>query len=104
VTGLDVRRVRGARPQLQLLNSGLSTGFSVKTNSSKWAKTQGRAFVNFHWQSGYGGFSVSPADVEQVAEYIAQQETHHRAVTFQEEYRRLLESHGIEFDERDVWD
>ena len=47
---------------------------------------------------------MSPADVEQVAEYIAQQETHHRAVTFQEEYRRLLESHGIEFDERDVWD
>ena len=73
----------------------------VKTSSSKWAKTQGRAFVNFHWQRGYGGFSVSPAEV---AEYIAQQERHHRAVTFQEEYRRLMESHGIEFDERYVWD
>ena len=47
---------------------------------------------------------MSPADVEKVAEYIAQQETHHRAVTLQEEYRRLLESHGIEFDERYVWD
>ena len=57
----------------------------VKTSSSKWVKTQGRALVNFHWQSGYGGFSVSPAEVEKVAEYIAQQETHHRAVTFQEE-------------------
>ena len=76
----------------------------IKTSSSKWAKTQGRAFVNFHWQSGYGSFSVSPADVEKVAEYIAHQETHHRAVTFQEEYRRLLESYGIEFDERYVWD
>jgi len=73
----------------------------VKTSSSKWVKTQGRAIVNFPWQSGYGGFSVSPAEV---AEYIAQQERHHRAVTFQEEYRRLLESHGIEFDERYVWD
>ena len=76
----------------------------VKTNSSKWAKTQGRAFVNFYWQSGYGGFSVSPGDVQQVAEYIAQQETHHRAVSFQEEYRRLLESYGIELDERYLWD
>jgi len=76
----------------------------VKTSSSKWAKTQGRAFVNFYWQSGYGGFSASPGDVEKVAEYIADQETHHRAVTFQEEYRRLLKSHGIEFDERYVWD
>ena len=60
--------------------------------------------MNFHWQSGYGGFSVSPAEVEKVAEYIAQQKTHHRAVGFQEEYRRLLESHGSEFDERYVWD
>ena len=76
----------------------------VKTSSSKWAKTQGRAFVNFYWQSGYGGFSVSPGDVQQVAEYIAQQETHHRAVSFQEEYRRLLESYGIELDERYLWD
>jgi putative transposase len=76
----------------------------VKTSSSKWAKTQGRAFVNFHWQTGYGGFSVSPAEVATVAEYIAQQETHHRAVTFQEEFRQLMESHGIEFDERYVWD
>ena len=76
----------------------------IKTSSSKWVKTQGRAFANFHWQSGYGGFSVSPADVEEVAEYIGQQEEHHRAVTFQEEYRKLLESHGIEFDVRYLWD
>jgi hypothetical protein len=38
------------------------------------------------------------------AQIIKHQETHHRAVTFQEEYRRLLESHGIEFDGRYVWD
>lgn len=48
--------------------------------------------------------SVSPADVEEVAKYIAQQETHHRAVNFEEEYRRLLRIYGIEFDERYVWD
>jgi REP-associated tyrosine transposase len=76
----------------------------IKTSSSKWIKTQGSALRSFHWQSGYGGFSVSPADVEELAEYIAQQETHHRTVSFQEEYRKLLESHGIEYDERYVWD
>ena len=47
---------------------------------------------------------MSPADVEDVAEYIVQQETHHRAVILREEYRRLLESHGIEFEEHYVWD
>jgi REP element-mobilizing transposase RayT len=76
----------------------------IKTSSSNWIKTKGRALASFHWQSGYGGFSVSPADVDKVAEYIAQQETHHRAVSFQEEFRKLLESHGIKHDERYVWD
>jgi REP element-mobilizing transposase RayT len=76
----------------------------IKTSSSKWIKTKGRAMASFHGQSGYGGFSVSAADVEKVAEYIAQQETHHRTVSFQEEYRKLLETHGIEYDERYVWD
>jgi len=76
----------------------------IKTSSSKWIKTQGRAYSNFHWQSGYGGFSVSPSDVDTVVEYIGQQEAHHRVVTFQEEYRKLLQSYGIEFDERYMWD
>jgi REP element-mobilizing transposase RayT len=76
----------------------------IKTSSSRWIKTQGHAFVNFHWQNGYGGFSVSPNDVNEVVEYIAQQEAHHRVMTFQEEYRKLLEAHGIACDERYVWD
>jgi len=76
----------------------------VKTSSSKWVKTQGSAFANFHWQSGYGGFSVSAADVGEVVEYIAQQETHHRVASFQDEFRKLLEAHGISYDERYVWD
>ena len=56
----------------------------IKTSSSKWAKTQESALSNFYWQSGYGAFSVGPAEVEAVAEYIAQQEAHHRAVSFQD--------------------
>jgi len=47
---------------------------------------------------------VSAADVEKVVEYIAHQETHHRVVSFQEEFRKLLDAHGIAFDERYVWD
>jgi len=76
----------------------------IKTSSSKWVKTQGKGLANFHWQSGYGAFSVGPAEVDGVAEYIAQQATHHRALSFQDEYRKLLANHGIEFDERYLWD
>jgi len=76
----------------------------VKTSSSKWLKTQGRALANFHWQGGYGAFSVSPAELEQVVDYITRQEAHHRVMSFQEEYRNFLKSYGIEYDERYVWD
>jgi REP element-mobilizing transposase RayT len=76
----------------------------VKTNSSKWIKTKGREFKNFHWQRGYGAFSVGRSDVETVKHYIRNQEVHHQRGTFQDEYREFLERHEIDFDERYVWD
>jgi putative transposase len=76
----------------------------VKTCSSKWLKTQARTLRSFHWQNGYGGFSVSPAEVNWVAAYIEGQEQHHRMVSFQEEYRRFLKEYEVEYDERYVWE
>jgi REP element-mobilizing transposase RayT len=76
----------------------------VKTNSSKWIKTKGREFKNFHWQRGYGAFSVGQSDIEVVKSYIRNQKEHHKRVTFQDEYREFLKSYGIDFDERYVWD
>ncbi len=76
----------------------------IKTTSSVWLKDQGRDLGNFRWQAGYGAFSVSHSNKDQVKEYIANQEEHHRTRTFQDEYRLLLQRHGIEFDERYVWD
>ena len=52
--------------------------YEVKRRSSKWIKTQGSEFRQFHWQNGYGAFSVSQSHVEQVRRYIASQEEHHR--------------------------
>ncbi len=43
---------------------------SVKKDSSKWIKTKTRTYRNFHWQSGYGAFSVSQSSVAQVIRYI----------------------------------
>jgi putative transposase len=58
----------------------------------------------FGRQSGYRAFSVSKSVKESVISYIASQESHHRKMTFQEEFRSLLQKHGIAFDERYVWD
>ena len=58
----------------------------------------------FDWQDGYGAFSVSPSHLELVAEYIRNQAEHHRAESFQDEFRRICEMYGVELDERYVWD
>jgi REP element-mobilizing transposase RayT len=77
---------------------------AVKTSSSRWIKAQSPALRSFNWQSGYGSFSLSHSEVEAVAEYIDRQEEHHRTVSFQEEYRKSLQTYGVEYDERYVWD
>jgi REP element-mobilizing transposase RayT len=77
---------------------------TVKTSSSKWIKTKGAEFADFHWQSGYGVFSVSQSDADTVVAYVRNQAQHHKKMTFQDEYRRLLERYRVTFDERYVWD
>jgi putative transposase len=76
----------------------------VKTETSKWLKKQTPSLADFHWQSGYGIFSVSESNIEQVKFYISNQEEHHRRMSFQDEFRLLCERHGIQIDERYVWD
>jgi putative transposase len=77
---------------------------ALKTSSSKWIKTKGSNFASFHWQSGYGAFSVSQSDADAVVAYIQNQPEHHKRVSFQEEYRRFLDRYQIAYDERYVWD
>jgi REP-associated tyrosine transposase len=64
----------------------------IKTNSSKWMNEQGGSFA---WQPGYGAFSVSISNTAAVAEYIRQQDRHHRKMTFAQEYDALLHKHGM---------
>ena len=76
----------------------------IKTTTSKWIKTKGQVFRNFHWQKGYGAFSVGRSEVGAVRQYIQDQKEHHRRVTFQDEYREFLKEFGVPFDERYMWD
>jgi REP element-mobilizing transposase RayT len=76
----------------------------LKGGSSKWIKTCELPIPLFHWQNGYAAFSVSQSNVEQVRQYIKNQEEHHRRRSYQDELRELLRRHEVEFDERYVWD
>ena len=74
----------------------------LKRVSSLWLKEQ--RVRGFAWQGGYADFSVSPSNIERVKAYIANQEEHHKKIGFQDELRELLRCHGLEWDERYVWD
>ncbi len=76
----------------------------IKKSSSKWIKTQSPELSEFSWQAGYGAFSVSESNVERVKQYIANQAEHHKQVSFQGELRKMLKKHGIDYDERYLWD
>ncbi len=77
----------------------------VKKGSSKWMKTpEGTGNVEFTWQAGYAGFSVSQSNAPEVKKYIENQVEHHRRHSFQDELRALFRRHEIEFEERYVWD
>jgi putative transposase len=76
----------------------------IKTASSAWIKGE-RIFQRFtHWQDGYGAFTHSLADKERLIEYIKNQEEHHSALTFRDEYEVLLAEAGLEPSSHDeIW-
>ena len=76
----------------------------VKTNSSKWIHGDFPDKAKFAWQPGYGAFSVSKSHVDNVTQYIANQEEHHKRLSFQDEFIEFLKRHEIEFDARYLWE
>jgi putative transposase len=77
---------------------------TVKANSSKWISQTMDGATAFAWQTGYAAFSVSESNADKVRRYLARQAEHHRRVSFKEEFMELLRRHGVEFDERYMWD
>ncbi len=77
---------------------------TVKARSSKWVHETYPNLAEFAWQEGYSVFSVSKSQEEAVKKYIAAQAEHHKREDFKSELLRILRVHGIEFDERYVFD
>ena len=67
----------------------------TKRTSSGWVKEFSPTLAKFQWQGGYGAFSVSQSNLEEVIRYIENQEEHHKRVTFQDEYRAFLKAYDI---------
>jgi len=76
----------------------------IKVASHLWIE-ENEIFPEFiEWQVGYGAFTVSAYEKDGLIEYIKNQEAHHKIETFEDEYRRLLKEHDIDFDEKYLFD
>ena len=75
---------------------------NVKTESSKWIKAQ-KLSQTFAWQDGYGAFSYSRSQINDVVRYIQNQEAHHKKKTFLDEYKKFLTAFEIEWDEKYIF-
>jgi putative transposase len=76
----------------------------LKANSSGWVHDQFPEQPTFSWQTGYGAFAVSQSNLEQVKQYIQNQEAHHRKRSFKEEFVEFLKRHHLQYDERFLWE
>ena len=75
----------------------------LKGGSSRWIPETFPEHRLFVWQEEYGAFSVSLSQLDKTIQYIQNQATHHRKMTFQEEFLALLKKHRIEYDTRHLW-
>jgi len=75
----------------------------VKSESSEWINLQKFTPTQFKWQEGYGAFSYSRSHVQNVVDYIMNQEDHHKKKTFLEEYNDFLKAFEVEFDEKYIF-
>ena len=76
----------------------------IKANTSKHINEKQGSRLKFHWQDGYGAFTVSPSKMNAVSAYIDSQLEHHRKRTFQEEYLKMLADHEVEYDPKYIWE
>ena len=72
----------------------------LKRNGTGWLHDVFPDLKEFSWQRGYGAFTVSHSNIDQVRDYIARQKEHHHRVGFRDEFIRFLKANGIAFDER----
>jgi REP element-mobilizing transposase RayT len=77
--------------------------FHIKRSSSLWINDNRLVPGKFSWQEGFGAFSYGKSQIPDVANYIENQENHHKKRTFIDEYLELLKLFEIEYDEQYVF-
>ena len=72
----------------------------MKASSSKFIKEKNWVKGRFEWQEGFGAFSYAHSQLQDVIQYILNQEEHHKKRSFKEEYIAFLEKFEVEYNEK----
>lgn len=75
----------------------------IKGGSSKWINLKKFLKIKFEWQEGYGAFSYSKSQIINIIQYIKNQENHHKAKSFREEYLEILKEFEIDYNENYIF-
>ena len=70
----------------------------LKSNSSKWIKTQGSQYQEFKWQNGYACFSTDYRMLDKMMRYIENQKTHHQSNSYANELIQILNTFNIPYN------
>ena len=69
----------------------------VKVESTNFINEKKYLNNHFSWQEGYGAFSYSKSQKENVIKYVLNQKEHHQKQSFKDEYLDFLRKFEIEF-------
>lgn len=76
----------------------------IKTISNAWIKQKRFSKYRFEWQKGYGAFTYSRSQIDQVAKYVLSQVEHHKQKSFKEEYLEILKKDDIQYEDEYLFD
>jgi len=76
----------------------------IKSDSSVFIKENKLSRYKFIWQEGYGAFSYSHSQKQNVIEYIMNQKQHHKKKTFKQEYLEFLKNFNVDYNEKYLFD
>jgi hypothetical protein len=69
----------------------------IKKSSNNFINEKKFTDFKFQWQEGYGAFSYSHSNLDNVIKYVMNQKEHHKVLSFKEEYIEFLQKFEIEF-------
>ena len=72
----------------------------IKSNSSRLINDKKWISGKFNWQYGFGAFSYSHSQIDNVVKYINNQEIHHKKKTFKEECIEMLEKFYVKYENK----